>query len=793
MSAREIDDNFLDDGSHYADIDLGLLVGVIFRQWLLVGVIVALFVGAGFAYVKVAPRQWQATARVLLDPRDKQIAGPGLAQPVQGIDTFWIDTQADIVRSTATLDAAIDRLNLSEDPEIGGSREETRRKLSEALRVERADQTYVLDINVFTGDPERSARIAEALAESFVDGMIAIKADAVRQASRLIDRQIDELKSSARAAQEKLEAYKREQGLVSANGRLVDEDTLRQLNDSYVAAQVRARDALARRDSLAAALKSGDVGSIDVAGSSIISRLKIENAQASRTLDDLSAQLGPNHPRLIAARADVTRIQTMIAAELKGLAASASRDYDVAAAGEAAAKQAVDAASATVSRAGEAGITLKELENEATIRADMYRNYSARTAEIGLQANTQISDARVIVPASVPLYPYAPRKVIVLGIAAIAGFGLALTLALYRGRRLVVERLMARRARRAEAANDAVDEAEETADAPAPPPSPAVAHLPDVLPIVAEPQEPPANENPEPVEESVGPERPTETPPAEAAPVVAEAVEAAAPAVAEAADPEPAPEAPPIAVLAELSIATRGETRNRLGRLIARGGAEVLRSAVETAPGAPDAAGRDALGKVIRHLARRDGKARRLVTLGVADSAASAAVAYGLADVSADGRAGILLVDASYDETPLWRAFAKEAPAPLVDVVDGGIDAAATAVCDRARDITLLSIGGEDEGARVDAHAAPLASLIDELAADYGRLILHFGHRHSLPLLEALMAGADAVLVVAESLVETDPESKAAIADLAAAIPGFSGMILVDERQPAPALATEAS
>jgi hypothetical protein len=45
-----------------------------------------------------------------------------------------------------------------------------------------------------------------------------------------------------------------------------------------------------------------------------------------------------------------------------------------------------------------------------------------------------------------------------------------------------------------------------------------------------------------------------------------------------------------------------------------------------------------------------------------------------------------------------------------------------------------------------------------------------------------MIGTADAVLVVAESLVESDPESKAAILDLAGAIPVFAGLVLVEER-----------
>lgn len=770
----------------YGDVDLGLLFGVLLRQWLFVAFVTALFVGAGFAYLSVATKVWQSTARVLLDPRDKQVVGAGVTQPVQGIDTFWIDTQADVVQSTATLDAVIDRLNLTQDGDFSGSRDVTRRKLAEAIKVERADQTYVLDINVFTSDPGRSTRIAQAVAEAFVDGMIAIKADAVRQASSLIDHQLDELRDAARAAQERLEAYKRDEGLLSANGHLVDEDTLRQLNDAYVAAQVKTREARARADGVAAALKSGDLGGLDTANSAFMSRLKIENAQAVRTLNDLSQQLGPNHPRLAAAQADVNRTKSLINAELKSLSASASGDYDVALANETSAKQAVDAAAAVVAKAGQAGIKLKELENEATLRADMYRNYMTRTAEIGLQAKTQVSDARVIVPANAPIAPYSPRKTIVLGLAGVAGLGLALSLAVYRGRRRLIARLAERAAPRAIPVG--------TDAAPVAPVAPAV-----MSPSIVVPVPPPAavaTPSPAPGPEPT-PEAAAEPASEVAAEPIPEVAAASVPPAVVTQEPQPAatvaeavvvpveagngaPQRVP--VLAELQLDTAASGRNKLGRTIVRRPRDVLASAVELAAGKPDTTGEARIGKLIDTVAAAAGATGCLATIGVSDSACAAAVAYGLAQVEAREKAGVLLVDAAYDKLPLTAAYVTDVPPGIIDVLEAGIDAANIAICPDERDITVIAVGGAASAERIDARADDIATFITELAADYGRLVLHFGHHHSMPLLEALIGKVDAVLVVAEAVVEADAESRATIAELTGAIPGYAGLVLVSER-----------
>ncbi|WP_288197264.1 exopolysaccharide transport family protein [uncultured Pleomorphomonas sp.] len=725
------------------EVDIGMLLSILFRQWLLILAITLLFVGVGLAYATLAPQVWQSTARVLLDPRDKQVAGPDLSQPIQGIDAVWIDTQANIVTSAATLSTVIDTLDLEHDPEFGGTSDETLRALVKAIKVARADQTYVLDISVLSDSASKSARIAQELAEAFVANQVEVKAAAVREASNLINRQLDDLRSKARAAQEKLEAYRRDHGILTANGRSVDEDTLRQLNDAYVAARLRTQDAKARRDKIAAARASGSDAALGGIDSTVLSRLKIERALAARTVGELAQDLGPSHPRMVAARGDLSRADAQIEAELKTLSASTDAEYQVAAAAEASARKALDDASAVVTDTSERTIELRELENEASLRADMYKNYVARTEEITLQANTQVSDARVIAPASVPLSPYAPRRTIILALAGIAGLGLALTIAVYRGRRYLPEYRWI----------------EETA-----------------------------------VAKSVG-----ETRPAVAAGALQEAVLDFAEVAAEADDPDEAPSpiaaedeaeraetalsddvpaAPP--VLAELSVATRAVAHDRRGRPAIRTARTILTSAIADGEGMPLPTAAKTFEDLARNVTTAAGASRKILVLGASDGPAVATVAFGLAHVPTED--GVLLVDASWDDLPLYRAYVDETMPGVIDVIAGTADAASVAICEGGPDVTLIGVGGPDAAAGIAANVGRIADFVDKLSHDFGRVVLHCGHRHSPELLKALLARVDAVLIVADAVVEDDDEAAEMVRDLLGALPAFTGLVLVTER-----------
>ncbi|WP_029074595.1 GumC family protein [Kaistia adipata] len=423
-------------------IDLSGLFALLFRQWLLILVTLALFLGAAFAYVTTAAKVYQATTRVLLDPRDKQLVGPEVVRPTQGVDLSWIETQVDLVTASATLRKVVDSENLINSPEFGGGGDapdldKVLTTFAKHVRAERAAETYVIDVIVSSRSPEEAARLSNAVAEAFITSLTEAKQNAARQANLLIARQVSDLQAKSREADERVEAYRKQHGFVQVDGRSVDEQTLTQLNEANVAARLKADEAsarLARLDSIARS-SDGDLASaLSTIDSSVLARLKLDYAAALRQQTELGETLGGRHPRMQTAAADVARSRSLIKTELHALAAKARVEADLAKSQVASTAAALAAATNKVNETSEASVTLRDLEGEASIRRDAYRAFVARAQETGLQENLQVSDARIIGPAPIPLYPSWPKKKIILGLAGIGGLGVGMALALYRGR-----------------------------------------------------------------------------------------------------------------------------------------------------------------------------------------------------------------------------------------------------------------------------------------------------------------------------------------------------------------------
>ena len=435
-------------------VDMATVSRILRRQWWVVALITALFLGLGVAYAVVTPKTWRTSARVLLDPREKQLVGLETNRQPQQTELGWVETRLELVKSFGNLADVVKREKLTEDSEIMGTGAVSEvpdermavavRSLGEMILVERPKENNLLDVSVTSKSPEKAARLAQAVAEAFVAGLARAKVDQVEAAHALLAKQTDAQRKSMLEAEARVEDYKRNNGITTTRGNLVDEETLRQSNENLVTARIKAQEAKERWEKLRAVLKSGDPAfhsQIDAVGSAVIGRLKIDAAQAARKKVEIEQEFGPLHPKARAAAVDAERNREVLLAEIRSLAATAEMDWQLAKANEDNIKKNVERAQARLADTTQATVALQELENEANARRELYKSFVARLQETTLQKSTQVSDATVVSPAQVPLKPFSPKIALALPLALALGLGVGISAALWRGRNSLVQDL----------------------------------------------------------------------------------------------------------------------------------------------------------------------------------------------------------------------------------------------------------------------------------------------------------------------------------------------------------------
>ena len=742
-------------------VDLSIVGALIARRWWLVAAITALALALAAAWVTVAPKTWRASTRVLLDPRDKQLVGADVGKFQYSAEVGWVETRAELVKSHGVLAAVVERENLAQDPEIAGTEAgalgpdalaaRAVRGLAEMVLVERPKENNLVDVTVTARTPDKAARLSKAIADAFVTGLAQAKVDRLEQADTLLSRQVETMRQKMLAAEAKVEEYKRANGIAVTRGNLVDEETLRQLNEGLVAARQKAQEAKERWDKLKQVVQTGEVrfpAGLDGVGSSVLSRLKIEAAMAAKRRTEIEQDYGPLHPKARAAAAEIERDRTLMLEQVKSLLATAEMDYQLARAAEDNVRKNLDRAQARLADTGQATVALQELENEAQARRELYKSFVSRLEETMLQKTTQISDATVVSPAQVPPKPYSPRLVLVFGLALLGGLGAGLSAALLLGRRDVPALLAAR------------ERALTLAAAPPSEPQAGVASAPSAALV-----DPVAVAEPPPLEPAVeAPAEPRVEPVAPTADIVPLAPIAAAQEPAPiAAEPPPAAEAPPAATSAappskprrspepvHVRLALTPERIARLGGADAAGVAPID-AFVVAADGRTDVAGLAGL----RRLADELGEAQpvRVLFADAVPAPVVAALVHGLARAEAVRGARPLVIDLAGEQATFDPAYDRAQPAARSrrrrqeSGFDLRLDASGIAFARPTDDLV------EAPPAR---RAAALAAFVETARRDHDAVLLHLGTAPAAAdLFDAAEVADHVTLIVDETELST--------------------------------------
>lgn len=432
------------------------LTGLVRRQYrvFLIGPVAA--VALGLAYLLVTPAQYTATATLLIDSSTLRVLQNQL-QP-QGdipLDTLQVGSQVEILASRKIALAVIRDLNLADDPDFVAAgagiwslfsragfdaiskadREE--KAVDQFLRhrsISRVERTYALNISYTSRNPVMAAKIANAIAEAYIDDQLGAKDQTISRASEWLQDRINELKAKVASADRLVLEFKEKNNIVDfggANGtagagasnRLIGEQQLFELNSQLATARGATSEAKARLDRIEL-VRNMDVGEAAVADSlknEVITRLRNQYLDLSARQAALSERYGSDHQAAINLRNQMEELRRNISAELGRIAASYQSDYEIAKTRQ----QNLEGSLARLVSEGQVTnrdrLGLAELESSAKIYHTIYNNFLQRYMEAIQHQSFPITDARVISSAVVPTRKSKPVTSLVLAIAATMG------------------------------------------------------------------------------------------------------------------------------------------------------------------------------------------------------------------------------------------------------------------------------------------------------------------------------------------------------------------------------------
>jgi polysaccharide biosynthesis transport protein len=363
----------------------------------------------GVAIAVTTPKKYESAVELLIDPRDLKIVDRDLTQSGLPSDATMaiVENQVRVLTSGTVLNRVVDKLNLTADPEFngqasggfgnpitlirsllsgdGGAGADNRRalavgNLAESLTVERGGKTFVVMISATTQNAEKSALIANTLTDVFLQTYGEIQSDTAGRATDELTSRLDQLRSDVEAAERKVEAYKAENDIIDAQGRLISDDEMVKLNEQLSIARARTLELNAK----AASARELDVDAVlggtlpEQISSNVMTELRSQYASLSQEADRLAVRLGPRHPQRLAIDAQLAGARQQIQTELRRIISSNQVEL----------KRAVQLEQELASRLAQVKVrqggvsedlvTLRELEREAAAKRAVYESFLLR-------------------------------------------------------------------------------------------------------------------------------------------------------------------------------------------------------------------------------------------------------------------------------------------------------------------------------------------------------------------------------------------------------------------------------
>lgn len=418
------------------EIDLGQLFQTLWRGkwWIAFCAGFALLIG-GYYVTRVAIPEYTAHAVVAFESRENQVVDLQNVMSGLGGDQATINTEVEVLRSRGLVEKLVRRLDLVNDPEFNaqlrpkdgfsisklfGSSDapvtptpvETFNAVVAAtmakISISNQRQSYVFKITAVTQNAEKSARIANTMAEVYILDQLEVKFAATEQATAWLTERVAELQT---VLEESVEAVKD----FNASSTLVSPEAVAALNRQI-------KDLRERDSNTHEVIQNLTIWVADLEAVQNSQDFSTQAAIASdQTLNRmLEMHQNGTMPDMTAFTEQFAQILTRAKLDLERSTAQAET-----------VKKSIADMEAQVAAQADDLIKLQQLEREAQANKLIYEFFLARLKETSVQQGIQQADSRILSPAVIPRGPSAPRKSMILTASMLLGamFGAALILA----------------------------------------------------------------------------------------------------------------------------------------------------------------------------------------------------------------------------------------------------------------------------------------------------------------------------------------------------------------------------
>lgn len=291
----------------------------------------------------------------------------------------------------------------------------------ERLEVGLSGQSYAISIAFTSTEPQVAARVANTVAESYVEHQLQSKHEATGGALDWLAGRLNELRSQLVQTEQAAEAYRADNELMATDRRLAfGEQELAALNQELIRSRTERIVTEAKLRRIRQLRNSGkELDAVpEVMMSPIIANIRQQQMQLAREEAQLRQEYGPRHPKVTELQADKDKLEGRLEAEIANIIGGLENEIAIIEVREQTLQANLERAKAASVQNNRAEIELRFLDREAQSTRALYETFLNRFKELSEQREMLKPGVRVVSTAAVPAAPSFPQVELVTG----AGF-----------------------------------------------------------------------------------------------------------------------------------------------------------------------------------------------------------------------------------------------------------------------------------------------------------------------------------------------------------------------------------
>ena len=287
----------------------------------------------------------------------------------------------------------------------------------------------LVNVNVISPDPAKAARVANAMAETFIAMSMERKVESSVYARSFLEEQIKTSKARLEESERSLNKYARANSILT-----LDEKTsvINQTFTDYAAALSRAEQERLKAEAQYSEMARSPATSAQVLDNKTVQAFKEQKAKLEA---EYLVNLGvykPDFPKMLQTKAQIAELDLRIKSEVGAVLASVKAQFDAAKRQEDQLRGRLQDTRKEVLVAQDKGVDLSLLKREVDTNRQIYDNLLQRLKEVGVTSGVTASNISIVDRATAPLFPFKPNLTTNAGIGLAVGLLLGLGLVFLR-------------------------------------------------------------------------------------------------------------------------------------------------------------------------------------------------------------------------------------------------------------------------------------------------------------------------------------------------------------------------